>query len=397
MPLMPCDRLVNDDFTRLFSAEALRNYLSYDPDRDSLLDSEGEAKLVNGLIAFKMKIADLTVEKLAARTDQLLKSSKKIEQNLVKSESEKYFNAIEEQFAEKEKEHQKLQEMLTDKRKYLKMIRLTHEEHSVKLASKQAEIQNTMHTVQNQKYTTLDIKQLMAQETLIRSSIAMIQNEKDAIKAEADDAQVKLARLQKVKLDAIRKFNDFTLHAAQKLVRMPSFEQLNINNFTIDPTASVQTIQSICLRLKKLNENCVSLKRQQSNEIEQNKGKLTEYKTQYTQLTMKHDELMAQLQKAKQKFDSFNQKRSSCENKVSSTSERLQHEIDEKIAYKKQLEKQITDSREMETNLEAQNAQMLADGERQAQKIIGEKQKLCDQLDKFDHFMDEFEKPEQDP
>lgn len=388
MPLMPCDRLVNNEFTCLFAAEALRNYLSYDPDRDSLLDSEGEAKLVNGLIAIKMKIDDLTVEKLTAKADQLRKSSAQIEQNLVKSESEKYFKAIEEQFADKENEHQKLLQMLADKRKYLKMITLTHDEHLAKMALKQAEMQNTMHIVQHQKYTTIDVKQLVAKETSIKSTISMIQKENDAIKAEADDAQVKLARLQKLKLDAIRKFNDFSLHAAQKLVRTPSFERLNINNLTIDPTASLQAIQSICLRLTQLNENCAILKRQQSNEIQENKSKLDEYKTQHAQLTMKYAEHLAQLQKAKQKFDSFNQKRSSCENEGSISADRLQREVDEKIAYKKQLEEQITGSRKRVNDLEAQNAQMLEDGERQAQQIIREKKKLCDQLDKIDDFMD---------
>ncbi|XP_055305943.1 uncharacterized protein LOC129570388 [Sitodiplosis mosellana] len=396
VPLIPCDQLMNTDHMLLFDSEVNRNYydlyINEPPrklDEGFPLDKEGEIKLVNGYIAAKMKQVGLTVEELAARTDKLKVSSEELERNLVVSDCEKYFNSIEEQLAEKEREYVKIQEILVEKRKYLKMVNMTYDEKARKLAAKKAELQNLMRQIENQTYTTLDIKQLIAKETSIKNSIAMIQNETGAIQVEAVDDQVKLARLQKLKMDGIQKFNEFTFHITKILMQSRSFQQLNIIDYTIDPTASTETIQNMCLRLNRLNEICAQVKQEHIKQIEQNKVALAEYKSQHSRLMEKYSNQMAVMQKANKKLEISNQKCANYETEGSSSVAKLKRVINEKIATKQRIDDEITVLRKKIDELEIKNVQLFEDGERQAYEIIQAKQTLCRELDELNNYIDD--------
>lgn len=389
MPLVPCDSLVNDDFMRLFVAETLRNYIDYKSPREELLDEEGNANLVNGLVATKMKINGLTVNELAAKAEALKKSSEELQQKLIASDCDKYFDSIEEQFTEKENEHEKLQNLLAEKRKLLKMITLTHDDRARKLAAKQAELKQIMYKIQHQKYGILDIKQLIAKETSMKNAITMIQNEKETIEAEAADAQVKLARLQKLKLDIIRKFNDSTYHITKKLMQTHTFKNINVIDLTIDPAATEADILSTCLRLNQLYENCVIAKREYNEQIERSREKLEDYKSHYNRLTEKYTEQMITFQKANKNLDTLNQRYSQLEDEGTTNNAQLQREIQEKIDTKKRIEEEIERLRKKAEHLEVENVKIFADGERKAQDIIHEKQKLSQNIDKLSDLIDE--------
>lgn len=385
MPLIHCDQLVNDKFTGSFASELFQNYFSFDPAKD--LENEFVTKLVNGLIAIKMKTDGLTVERLAAKVVELRKSSEKLQQNLVQTESDKFFSTIEGQYAEKKKEHEKLQEILAEKRKCLKMIMLTHEERAAQLIAKQAAIVDLTHQIQHQKYTTLDIKQLLAKETSIKSSIAMIKNEKDAIKIEAADAQVKLARLQKLKLDVIKKFNELTFRITQNLMQCTAFEGLNVNDLTIDPTASFQTIQNICSHLNQLSARCSMVKRQYAEEIQQSQHKSAEFEAEFNRLNEQYAGCKLKHRNANKQFEILNQKCSNYEG--SSSSVKLEREIAEKIAYKEDLSKDIANLKMKAQDLETKNVELLEDGEKQAREIIQAKQAANKQMDELSDFIDQ--------
>lgn len=193
MPLIHCDQLMKDDFTKVFSAEVRRNYLldkKLDEKGKVTLDEEGERIVLNGMIAIKMKNDNLTIEQLHELEEKLRKSSEELQRKLVQTDCDKYFETIVEQYAGKEKEYQKLKETLAEKRTYLKMITLTHEEKAKELAAKQAMVQEMAHRIKHQKYTVIDIKQVLAKETTIKNSIGMIQTETDAIKVDAANVQV---------------------------------------------------------------------------------------------------------------------------------------------------------------------------------------------------------------
>lgn len=390
MPLMHCDLLINDEFTRLFAAEALRNYIDYKPPREELLDEEAESKLINGLVAIKMKIDGLTVDELNAKAEILRKSSDELKQKLIASDIDKYFNSIEQQFNEKENEYQRLQEALTEKRKLLKMIMLTHDEKSRNLAKKHADIKEMMYQIKHQKYSILDIKQLISKETSIKNAMAMIQQEKEMIEAEAADAQVKLARLQKLKLDIIKKFNDFTYNITKKLMQTHSFKNINVIELTIDPTATGNDIHQACLRLSQLNEKCVIAKNEYMEEIVQNKKKLDEYKGQYTRLNEKYKEQMIKYQKFNKQLDTLNQKFTEFKDNGTTNNARLQREIEEKIACKKRIGEEIDNLKKKIETLEEQNVKIFEDGERKAKKIIQQKHQLTKQLDELNGLIDDF-------
>lgn len=390
MPLSHCDRLINDEFTHLFSAETRRNYLSYDPDRHSLLDNEGEAKLVNGLIAIKMKIDGLTIEELAAKADKLQQSSEQLQQNLIETDSEKYFGHIEGQFIEKKKELSKLQDVLAMKRKCLKMIMLTYDERVAKLRAKQTAVNDLKEQIDQQKYTLLDIKQLMAKETTIKNSIVMIRGENEAIKVEAADAQVKLARLHKLKFDVIKKFNDFTFRITKKLVQCTTFDCIDVNELTIDPTAPAQTIQTICLRLNQLKERCSMTKQQHAEHIQKLHHQMEQFKDEFRRLQDEYNDRMMQFQNAKQNLQMINQKRTNCESHTVASTAKLQRDIDEKIALKQQLMDDLAKTQNKATDLEAKNIELLEDGERHAHEIIRAKQTATTQMDELHDFIDKF-------
>lgn len=406
MPKSPCDRLMNDEYMNLFVSETKRNYIAIfgakkdeqspnpptinNDENVDLMDEEGQTKLINGYVATKMKIDGLTIEGLAAREEKLRKSSEELEKNLVASPCEKYFNTIEEKLIKKEKEYVKIQEILVEKRKYLKMVTMTHDEKQRKLVAKQAEIQELMQQIENQKYTVLDVKQLMAKETSIKNSISMIQNANHVIQEEAADAQVKLARLQKLKLDSIKKFNEFTFNIIKILMQSQAFQQLNIIDFTIDPIASAETIQMMCLRLNRLNEKCTMVKQEYIQQIERNKVILTEYKSQFNRLKEMYADQSAKLQKANKKMEMLNQKFTNYKADESSNTAKLKREIAEKIATKQQIDDEIIALRKKAVEMEIKNIQLFEDGERQAHEIIRAKQTLCRELDELNKKIDDF-------
>lgn len=406
MPKLPCDQLMNNEFMDLFVSETRRNYEAIFGEKDDqqtqkppqinndenvdLLDEEGQTKLLNGYVATKMKIDGLTIEELAAREKKLRQSSEELEKNLIKSDCEKYFNSIEEQLAQKEKEYLKIQEILVEKRKYLKMVTMTHDEKRRKLKAKQMEIQKLMQQIDHQKYTLLDVKQLMAKETSIKNSITMIQNANHVIQEEAADAQVKLARLQKLKLDSIKKFNEFTFNVIKILMQSQAFQQLNIIDYTIDPIASTETIQNMCLRLNRLNERCATVKQEYIQQIEQNKVTLAEYKSQYNRLKEKYADQKSKFQMANKNMEILNQKCTNYETDRSISMTKLRREITEKIATKQQIDDEIKMLRKKAEEMGIKNTQLFEDGERQAQEIVRAKQTFCQELDELNNKIDDF-------
>lgn len=390
MPMIPCDRLINNQFMALFSNEVLRNYINYMPPREELLDEEGLTKLINGLIAAKMKMDNLTIDELMQRKEKLQKSSEKLQKNLIESDCMKYFKTIEEQFTDKQNEFKKLTEMLTEKRKFLKMITIIHDEKRRQLATKQTELNELMSKIDKQKYTILDMKQLIAKETSIKSSIAMLQAEINGIQTEAADAQVKLARYQKLKIDTIKKFNDFTFQIIKELVQCRSFQHLNVIDFTIDPIASFETIQNICHQLNGLNESCTIVKRQRIEQIQQNQIKLIDAKMEYNRLNEKYAEEMIKNQKVTKTLDDLNQKCLNYENNGNVSTVKLRREIDEKIAQKKYIDDEIHTVKMKAQKMELKNVQLFEAGEQKAQQIIRAKQMLCHEMDKLNQLIDKY-------
>lgn len=391
MPLKHCDRLINDEYMHYFVVETLNNYKNEDLPRGVLLQEDAERKLLNGMIAAKMKINGLTIDELTAKEEQLRKSSAELQNNLIESDCDKYFRSIEDQFAQKEAEYQKLQDILADKRKYWKMITLTHVEKARALAAAQAKLQQLMHQIQHQKYSVVDIKQLIAKESLIKSSIAMIQDEKKTIEAETMDAQVKLARLQKIKLESIRKFNDLTFQITKTLMQSHHFQELNINDFTIDPNAVPKVIQSICLRLNQLHEHCGMKKHGYTDQIEQIQANLLERHTEFSELTKKHTEQMANLQRASKKLNALNQMAAQLEDECAMITANLQREIAEKIATKTQIDEEIVKLRKKTEALKIENVRLFEEGEQKAHEIICTKKMLNKEMDQLNDFLDRYE------
>lgn len=390
MPTIGCDGFGNDEFFCEFSQKVRNNYKNYlKHDNDSLFDVEDETHLVNRLIAIKMKKADLTVQKLVERTVELEASNEQLKKNLMQSESDKYFITIEEQFIEKQNEWHKLQETLAEKRKYLKMITLTHNESALKVAAKQAEYDRLVEQIQMQKRTILDIRQLIAQETNIKNSIAMIQTENDAIQMEAADTQVKWARLQKLKFDMIKRLNDVSFHITQKLMQLPSFQRINLKDLTLDPTASEQSIETLCAHLNQIYRNCAQAKRNCQQHIQQNHDQLIDIKSQHISMTERHRSEMVKYEAANANLTALKQKCTNFECNGSTEIAQLQGKIEEKIAQKKQLNEEIDESKIKIGDLGAENIRIYEDGERKALEIIRNKQAACKQLDQLNDAIDQ--------
>lgn len=398
MPLIHCDELITDKFTETFAAEMLRNYnniylltsKSKDDEARDLINDEVHERLVNGLIAIKMKKEDITIEKIEAKAEELRLSSEKLEQKLVATDCDKYFAGIVEQYAEKKLEYQKIVEELTEKRKYLKMIKLTYDTKAQKLASKQVEIQKLTYQIQQQKYSVIDIKQLLAKETSIKNSIAMIQAETDAIKIDAANAQVKFARAQKLKLDVIKKFNDFTFQITQKLMQIHSYANLNINDITIDPTASSETILTICSRVHHLKENCAIVKKEHLNKIEQNKARLEELKVYSNRLSQKCTEKMAKRDADERKQNKLTEMYAMYEHDGSLKVAKLQRDIAHQIALKAKMDEDLVNLEKEAEKLAAKNVEIFNEGERKAYEQIREKQTICDEMTKLNDFVDQW-------
>lgn len=390
MPLKCCDRLLNDEFTQLFSAETLRNYTSYDPDHESLMDNDSEARMIDRFIAIKMKMPTVTANQLAEKAVKLLESNEKLRENLVETDIQKCFASMGQQVCEKEKELQDLHVILNEKRTHLKMVMLKHDERLAELRTKQTQYDDLMEAIQNQQYTTLDIKQMMAKETTVKGSMAMLKEEVDAIKVQAADAQVKLARVQKVKFDKIKEFNERTFNIVQKLMETSAFRKINVNDLTIDPAATVRQIQMVCMHLKLLKESCVAAKRQYNQQTQQNCDEMTAYAAELMQLNEKYANDMATFQEASKKLDDMNQQCTNFKSDGSNDASRMQRGIDEQIAYKKLLNAEIDDLKMKKTKMEAENVELFNVGERKAQEMIRAKRSAVKQLDQLSDFIDDF-------
>lgn len=267
------------------------------------------------------------------------------------------------------------------------MIKLKHEECAAKLHAKQSNCNDLIEQIENQKFTILDIKQLMAKEVTIKNSMAMIKEENEAIKVQAADAQVKLARLQKLKMDMIKRFNDVTYQIAQKLCETSRFQRVNVNDLTIDPTASVQSIQKVCIHLHLLTENCSAIKRQYNQQIKQNREKMTAYTTEFKQLNGEYTEKMDEFQMISKKFDVLNYQYKNCDG--STDANRMQREIDEQIACKEHLIEQIKDLKEKICTLQAENIEVFNSGDQTARDIIRAKRAAIKQMNRLSDFIDD--------
>lgn len=385
MPLTFCDRLINSEFTHLFSAETLRNYLSYDPDRDSLLDNEGETKLINGLIAIKMKTNGITVEELALRANKLHELSEQLRENLIETDADKYFVNIEERFLEQKTELKKLQDIVAEKRKYLKMVKLIYDERVVKLTAQQVAFEQMTQKIQQQKYSVHDVKHLMAQEISIKNSIVMIQNEKKTIEMDAADAQVKLARLHKLKLDMIKQFNDFTFRITQRLVQCTAFKCLDVNDLTIDPMDSSQIIKTKCKCLSQLKEQCSMITQQHSEQIQTNQNQIIQFKEELQHSQRQYSDQMIKFKNANDNFHLLNQKYTNFE--CNTNTNKLMCEIDEKRLVKEKLIQETETLKLKVKDLEIKNIELLENGEKQAHEIIRAKQAACNQIDELNDFI----------
>lgn len=390
MPLKCCDRLLNDEFTQLFSAESLRNYTSYDPDHESLLDHDSEAQMVDRFIAIKMKNSKVTAAELAEKVLKLHESNEKLQENLIETDIQKCFASVSQQVKEKEKELDDLQAILNEKRTHLKMITLKHDERLAELRAKQTMCDNVLQMIQNQQFTTLDIKQMVAKETTVKGSIAMLQEEIDAIKVQAANAQVKLARLHKLKFDKIKEFNETTFNVVQKLMETAAFRKINVNDLTIDPAATVRDIQKVCMHLNLLNGSCAAIKRQYNQQIEQHRDKMTAQTNELKQLDEKFTADMAEFQMVSQKLDNMNQRCVNFKSDGSTDASRMQCGIDEQIAYKKLLTDEIEDLKVKVASLGAENVNLCNIGERKAQEIIRAKRATVKQIDRLSDFIDKF-------
>lgn len=389
MPLKCCDRLLNDEFTQLFSAETLRNYTSYDPDHASLMDNDSEARMIDRFISIKMK-NNVTANELVERALKLHESNAKLQENLIETDIQKCFASVSQQVLEKEKELEDLQGILNEKRTHLKMVMLKHEERSAELHAKQTGCDKLEELIQNQPYTTLDIKQLLAKEATVKGGIAMIREEIDAIKVQAADVQVKLARLQKLKFDKIKEFNEMTFNIVKKLMETSAFRKVNVNDLTVDPAASMHDTQTVCMHLNLLTESCAAIKRQYNQQILQNDGKMTKYTAELKQLNEKYSSDMAEFQVASKKLDDANQQCTNYKTNGSADVSRMQCGIDEQIAYKKQITEQIDELKIRKAAMHAENVKLFELGERKAQEIIRAKRKATKQLDQLSDFIDDF-------
>lgn len=390
MPLKCCDRLLNDEFTQLFSAETLRNYSSYDPDHESLMDHDSEAQMIDRFIAIKMKNSKVTAPELAEKVLKLHESNEKLQENLIETDIQKCFASVSQQVIEKEQELEGVQAVLNEKRTHLKMIMLKHDERLAELRAKQTGCDNVLEVIQNQQYTTLDIKQMVAKEATVRASIAMIQEEIDAIRVQAADAQVKLARFQKLRLDMIKKFNDTTFNIVQKLMETAAFRKINVNDLTIDPTASIRDIQKVCTHLNILNQSCATGKRQYNQQLAQINEKMTAFTIELKQLNDKHTAQTAEFQMASQKLDNLNQQCTNFKSDGSTDASRMQSGIEELIAYKKILTDEIAEVKVKVEAMETENAELFNIGEQKAQEIIRAKKATAKQIDKLSDFIDNF-------
>lgn len=263
-----------------------------------------------------------------------------------------------------------------------------HDQKRQVLATKQAELQRLIQTIENQKYSPLHMKALSTEENSLKNALTMLESEKNKIQTEAAETQVKLARYHKQKLDAIKKFNNFTFHTTKKLMQIPSI-QINVNDFTIDPTDTNEKIHTVCSRLRQLNDNCAIVKRQHIEQIQQNKAKLIEYKTMYNQLFERQTEQLSNVQKADSRLTALKQECSDYESKGSTCTIKLKQEISEKIAEEHRIDAEINAAKAKILELEAKNKELFEDGERKAQEIIRTKQLLCMELDKLNDFIDD--------
>lgn len=389
MPLKSCDRLLNDEFTQLFSAQALSNYTSYDPDHVSSLDDDGETHMISQFITIKLKVDhNITVDELAEKTTKLQASNEQLQENLIETDVQKCFAGVSQQVMAQERELQNLQEILNEKQTHLKIVMLKHDERAAKLHAAQTICDDLVARIQNQTFTTLDIKQLMAKETTIKSSMAMIQDETEAIKVHAADDQVKLARLQKLKMDTIKRFNEVTFQIAEKLMESSAFQKLNVNDLTIDPAASITDIQKVCIHLKVLKESCEAFKQQFCRKIEQAKAKMTACMAEFERLTAKYTDDMTKFHMNSKQLDEMNQRCANHKSDGSADEMRIQREIHDQIAYKKQLAEHIDELKVKVANLQAENIELVNVGDQKSREIIRVKQSAIKQMDKLGDFID---------
>lgn len=168
-----------------------------------------------------------------------------------------------------------------------------------------------------------------------------------------------------------------------------SYVNLNVNDFTIDPTASNEAILNICSRLHQLNEHLMMVKEERTKQIQRNQAKVTELKVQSNRLTEKYATKMTEHDEAEQKLHTINQMYLDCEMNKSSNRAKLEREIEDKIVIKAKLDEEIAALQKLAQELAAKNVQLFEDGERKALEIIRAKEEVCRQLDTMIDAIDE--------
>lgn len=374
----------NEEFTATFSKAAQEGYILWNNESDEHTKFVDE--LVDRLIAEKLNHKVSSAAELKALTNKLEIKSKELMDNPVPLNNVHQFEELESKYIEYETKEHDLMNQIKEKRDRLAAVCVNWNDKRTKVQHSQTKVNDLAIQIKNQKYSLAEYKKLGEHVSAMKSAVATIRDEIKSIRDEESNQKITQARLLKKVSEAITKFNDRGI----KIIKILSdsgltMDKRDLNRLHLPPNPSIQHVQEVEEMLAQVFS---AVKLQLKMDLDQANCKLNILKAE-------SESLAKDFEDAKKKYDKIVfenevlEKMSAMKNKKSKNcTHKLTQQAEDSKVKLQALKAEIAKAHEKKNKLEAEVARLLNDGEAEAMRIIGDKQKLINQMGEIDKMLD---------
>lgn len=378
----------NEEYTAMFSKGVQEGYLLWN--NESEQHSTFLDHLTNGLIAEKLNHKVSSAAELQILTENLETKSKELADNPVQLNNIHQFEQLESKYIEYETKEHDLMKQIREMRDRLAAIRVNWNDKRLKVQQSQTKLNELANQIKNQEHSIGDYKKLAEEISTLKAGVGSVQTEIKLIRDEESNQQITRARLLKKVSESIAQINERGMQIVKLLNNTQlSISEQDMNKLHLPASPSVQQVQKVDEMLSYMFSAVNIQKHKLQLELDQIIRKLYAIRTETESLTKELE--MAQKKYDKTVFENkVLEKTSTMKNKKSENCTRkLSKQVEDAKLKLKTLKSDIVAANARKCQLEGENAKIMAEGESQAMQIIGEKQRLANQMDELEKMVDQ--------
>lgn len=372
-------------YTQQFSKEVQKGFCLWNKEEYQEL-STMKSVLVNKLISERMNGRVETAEDLHNLTDKLVKKIEEAKKIGFVVKNEKKFVAVEQKYQDYELNAHVVNNACIVAADQLGAVEVTHDDLREKVEKKQKIIEVLRTTIKTQKRSADEMKQLLAKIDGYKDHKKTAIQELFRSKKELAENDEKYACLIQQKIEASHKLNKNVFETLKNLIKCQIPVSLDLEIYS---SASLAEIEAFGHKTSKLMEMVHNIKQRDDEALYNIDIILRKLIVQEQQLIRRGERDLNELEKLKRVNHEFDTEIDKREKQTSDKLEQLNELVEEGVARKSKISREIDVKSALYSTLEKANEKILQEGNQKIQELLEKKNKTLSELENLITLIDD--------